>query len=135
MKTKGEVHISIARENYRTEITAGGHHLQADEPMDAGGTDSGPTPYGFLASALGACTAITLRMYAERKEWDLQGVDVRVIHSKPEGIHGGDRFERVITLRGNLDADQRKRLLAIAQRSPVHRTLDPIIELPVSLAV
>ena len=127
--------MSIGRVNYRTEIVTGGHHLQADEPIDGGGTDSGPTPYGFLASALGACTAMTLRMYAERKDWDLQGVDVRVIHSKLEGMHGGDRFERVITLSGNLDADQRKRLLAIAQRSPVHRTLESSTELPVSLAV
>ncbi|MFP3947681.1 MAG: alpha/beta fold hydrolase [Longimicrobiales bacterium] len=119
---------------YRTEIMARGHPLVADEPESVGGTDEGPTPYDLLLAALGACTSMTLRMYADRKEWPLEEVTVRQKHRK---IHqkdcetdcdGGDealdQVSREIEMRGPLDEEQRKRLLEIADRCPVHRTLD-----------
>src|SRR5712664_46451 len=111
---------------------AGGHHLVSDEPLDLGGTDAGPTPYDLLVAALGSCTAITLQMYARHKGWPLEGVEVRLTHGK---IHARDcadcetkegridRIERGIVLQGALDDAQRARLLEIADRCPVHRTL------------
>jgi putative redox protein len=114
------------------EIQSGNHHLKADEPTEFGGTDTGPTPYDFLLTALGACTSMTLRMYADRKEWPLQGVTIRLRHQK---IHAQDcaecetrvgridQIERQIELVGPLDEQQRQRLLKIANMCPVHRTL------------
>ena len=120
-------------EHLTQRILAGGHVLVADEPAASGGQDAGPTPYDLLLAALGACTSMTLRLYADKKGWPLAGVDVRLRHDR---IHaedcatcdtdaGGyaDRFEREIALAGELDADQRARLLEIADRCPVHRTL------------
>jgi len=112
-------------------ITVGTHHLVADEPPPIG-RDTGPTPYDLLLASLGACTAMTLRLYAQRKQWPLADVTVSLRHSR---IHAEDcancetqagmldRIERVIRLDGDLDDDQRKRLLEIADRCPVHRTL------------
>ena len=114
------------------EIETGRHRLVADEPVEAGGTDTGPSPYELLLAALGACTSMTLSMYAQRKRWPLERVTVRLRHDK---IHAKDcaecetkegmldRIEREISLTGPLDAEQRERLLAIANRCPVHRTL------------
>ncbi len=122
----------IGRTGYRTEITAGGHHLVADEPADVGGTDTGPAPYDLLAAGLGACTAMTLRMVADRKEWPLEAVTVSLVHRKIDAAacrtcdtRTGtiDRIERVIDMTGPLDVDQRRRLMEIADRCPVHRTL------------
>jgi putative redox protein len=116
----------------RQEITAGPHHLIADEPAEAGGSDAGPDPYSLLLAALGACTAMTLQMYARRKEWPLEKVEVRLAHTR---IYARDceecqteegkvsRIDRHILLRGPLSDEQRSRLLEIAQRCPVHRTL------------
>ncbi|MEX2541411.1 MAG: bifunctional alpha/beta hydrolase/OsmC family protein [Trueperaceae bacterium] len=120
----------------RTEILADGFGLVADEPASLGGTETGPTPYDLLASALGACTTMTLRMYADRKGWPLLAAQVRVKHSKVHAEDsaedsqgttlGGkmDRFERELELLGALDDAQRARLLEIANRCPVHRTLE-----------
>jgi putative redox protein len=120
-------------EGFRTELMAGGHGLVADEPARVGGTDLGPTPYDLLAAALGACTAMTLRMYASRKEWPLEAVEVGVTHDR---VHADDeaecehrparmdRLQREVLLAGPLDQAQRARLLEIADRCPVHRTLD-----------
>jgi putative redox protein len=114
------------------EIQTGRHRLVADEPVEAGGTDTGTSPYELLLAALGACTSMTLSMYARRKQWPLEQVTVRLRHDK---IHAQDcaecetkegrldRIEREISLAGPLDAEQRERLLAIANRCPVHRTL------------
>lgn len=125
--------VRTAQEHYRTEITARGHALLADEPINQGGTDLGPNPYDLLLSALGSCTSITLRIYADRKGWPLESVTVHLDHQK---IHAEDcaecetkvgmvdRIEQIVELRGDLDATQRKRLLEIAHRCPVHRTLD-----------
>jgi uncharacterized OsmC-like protein/alpha-beta hydrolase superfamily lysophospholipase len=112
-------------------VTVGAHHLLADEPVPIG-DDTGPTPYDLLLAGLGACTTMTLRMYAQRKRWPLDDVTVSLRHSR---IHAEDcadrdtrvgridRIERVVQLHGDLDDDQRKRLLEIADRCPVHRTL------------
>lgn len=139
---EGEVVASIQRDRYRTELYAGAHALVADEPRDVGGTDSGPSPYGYLCAALGACTTITLRMYADRKQWPLEGVRVRLTHDK---IHASDcaecetkqgkidRFTRSIELQGALSAEQRQRLLEIADKCPVHRTLESEVRIETSL--
>ena len=117
---------------FQQEITVGVHRFLADEPVEVGGLDSGPGPYDLLLAGLGACTAMTLRLYAERKALPLERVTVELAHSR---IHAADcedcetkegmldRIERAITLRGALDAEQRRRLLEIADKCPVHRTL------------
>lgn len=124
--------VRTGASGYRTEIQAGSHALVADEPESAGGTDEGPSPYDLLVSALGSCTSMTLRMYADRKEWPLEGATVRLNHGQ---IHADDceecdgddrridRIEREVELEGDLTDDQRDRLLEIADRCPVHRTL------------
>jgi putative redox protein len=112
------------------------HHLLADEPAASGGTDAGPGPYQLLSAGLGACTSMTVRMYARRKGWPLEHVAVDISHDKlhaqdcadcPDKTAKIDVFQRVIRLDGPLDADQRARLLAIADRCPVHRTLEGTI--------
>ncbi|RYH09272.1 bifunctional alpha/beta hydrolase/OsmC family protein [Tropicimonas sp. IMCC6043] len=107
------------------------HHLLADEPAAYGGADQGPSPYGLLAAALAACTSMTIRMYARRKGWPLEHVSVDVCHEKVHaqdsdltGPNRIDRFQRTVHLTGDLDAAQRARLMEIADRCPVHRTLD-----------
>ncbi len=117
---------------YRTDILADGVHLVADEPEPAGGGGLGPTPYDLLAAALGACTCMTLRMYADRKKWPVDSVAVKLHHKK---IHADecqacetkdghlDKIELEIDVKGDLDEDQRQRMLQIANKCPVHRTL------------
>jgi putative redox protein len=105
--------------------------LIADEPVGVG-DDLGPTPYDLLLAALGACTAMTLRLYAERKGWSLERVSIQLTHDRVHAAHSRDcekapcrieRIERIVSLAGPLSDDQRQRLLAIAERCPVHRTL------------
>jgi len=108
---------------FQLEIHAGGVTFLADEPASAGGLGSGPNPYDLLSSALGACTAMTLRLYADRKAWPLKSVTVRVIHRRA-GLEAKDHFAREIVLEGDLAPEQRRRLLEIANRCPVHQTLD-----------
>lgn len=106
------------------------HHVLADEPMAYGGTDRGLTPYQFLAAGLGACTSMTVRMYARRKGWPLRHVSVDVTHDKVHaqdaevGLTKIDTFTRVLKLEGDLDDTQRARLLEIADKCPVHKTLE-----------
>ncbi len=95
----------------------------ADEPRSVGGLGSGPDPYGMLAAALGTCTAMTLRLYAERHAWPLERVQVSVRHHRAS-LQARDLFEREIYLEGPLDDAQRARLVEIAERCPVHQTLD-----------
>ncbi|MFD7987694.1 OsmC family protein [Kitasatospora indigofera] len=104
-------------EDYRVDIRAGRHHLTADEPASAGGGDTATTPVGLLLSALGSCTAITLRMYAQRKQWPLETVRVHLGYEK--GPDRAARITRRIDLVGDLDEAQRDRLLDIAERTPV----------------
>ncbi|MBK9365044.1 MAG: OsmC family protein [Deltaproteobacteria bacterium] len=101
------------------------HTLTADEPLDVGGQDQGPDPYELLLSALGACTSMTVSLYATRKGWPLQAVTVTLHHDKVTGDDGKlkDHIRREVTLTGPLDEEQRGRLLDIANRCPVHQTL------------
>jgi len=120
------------------EILAGSHRLRADEPVAAGGADSGPTPYDLLLAALGTCTSMTVGMYARRKEWPLEGIVVRLRHSR---IHAEDcaacetkdrlldKIECELELAGSLTAEQRTKLLEIAGKCPVHRTLQSEINI------
>lgn len=130
--------VSGGAAGFAQEITAGPHRLSADEPTAVGGTDTGPNPYDFLLAALGSCTSMTVAMYARRKQWPLQAVTVRLLHSK---IHAADcescetkeglldRIEREVELLGPLEEEQRARLLDIANKCPVHRTLTSEIEI------
>lgn len=127
------VTAQIGATGYRTTISAAQHHIIADEPLEDGGTDQGPTPYDLLVSALGACTAMTLRMYADRKGWPLEEVVVKLRHGRSYGEDDRhcdtaparlDQIEREVELHGELTDEQRQRLLEIADRCPVHRTLD-----------
>ncbi|HEX5802472.1 MAG TPA: OsmC family protein [Azospira sp.] len=113
------------RGRYQQDIVAGTHTLLADEPVTLGGGDAGPAPYDYLLAALGACTSMTLRMYAERKALPLTGVSVTLTHEKVtvEGRGTIDRITREIALAGELTPEQRQRMLEIANRCPVHRTL------------
>jgi putative redox protein len=108
---------------FQVEIRVAGASFLADEPAAVGGLGSGPTPYELLAAALGACTAMTLRLYAERKAWPLKAVTVRVLHQRA-GLKARDRFAREIVLEGDLAPDQRRRLVEIANHCPVHQTLE-----------
>jgi uncharacterized OsmC-like protein/pimeloyl-ACP methyl ester carboxylesterase len=109
--------------NFQVEVAAGGVRFIADEPMDAGGLGTGPTPYDLLSAGLGACTAMTLRLYARRKGWPLRRVRVCVGHAKVGGQTPPDAFVREIALEGDLTIEQRARLLEMAERCPVHATL------------
>ena len=123
----GERHHTVAtatvtseEKPYGVRIDAGGHALRGDEPADHGGADTGPAPFGLLLSGLGACTAITLRMYAERKNWPLSGVDVTLTYV----VEDRDTrwIDRLVTLRG-VDDDQRAKLAEIAEKTPVTKAV------------
>ncbi|WKV13859.1 bifunctional alpha/beta hydrolase/OsmC family protein [Marivirga harenae] len=129
--------IGKKEDQYTTQIVAEGHHLIADEPEDVGGNNFGTSPYGLLTSALAACTAITLRMYANRKNWD---VDEILVHVDQDQRYDEDSqdcesdnskitfFDRSIEIKGSLDEKQRKRLIEIANKCPVHKTLESKIK-------
>jgi putative redox protein len=129
---EGTVVVRGGETGFAQEITAGRHRLTADEPISVGGTNTGPSPYNLLLAALGACTSMTVGMYAGRRGWPLEGVTVRLRHSR---IHAEDcqscetkegmldHIDREIQLAGALSAEQRSKLLEIAEKCPVHRTL------------
>jgi putative redox protein len=110
------------RGRFQVEVRTAGGTFLADEPAAAGGLGSGATPYDLLGAALGACTAMTLRLYADRKGWPMKSALVRVAH-RSQGLEVKDRFAREIVLEGDLSPEQKRRLLEIAERCPVHRTL------------
>lgn len=142
IQSNSKVAVLTSDESFTTQIKAGRHHLLADEPEEVGGDDRGPTPYDLLSSALGACTSMTLQLYAKRKKWDLKEVIVHLNHGKEYGKDclnceksGAkiDQFERKIELIGDLDNDQKQRLLEIAEKCPVHKTLHAEISVTTSL--
>lgn len=135
---QGWVTARIGPDGFRTELEIRSHGLIADEPAAQRGTDRGPTPYEYLLSALGSCMAMTLRVYADRKGWPLEGVEVRL---RSAGSHEQDcetcekaavgvtRIERKLDLLGPLTEEQRARLLEIANRCPVKQTLERGLEI------
>ena len=135
---EGEVLVVGGAHGYAQEIVAHRHRLIADEPADAGGTDAGPTPYDLMLGALGACTSMTLRMYADRKQLPLEGVKVRLRYARIHAVDCAacetkvgkiDRIDREIELLGTLSEEQRQRLLEMADRCPVHRTMTSEIDI------
>jgi putative redox protein len=139
---KGRVTVRGAADGFVQEIVAGRHQLRSDEPISAGGTDTGPTPYDLLLAALGSCTSMTVGMYARRKQWPLMQVTVRLSHSR---VHATDCavcdtenamltvIDREVEFDGPLSDEQRERLLAIANRCPVHLTLTSRIDIRTTL--
>jgi len=135
----GAVVVSETGEGkFQQEVTVGAHRFLADEPLKAGGLDSGPSPYDLLLAALGACTAMTMRLYAEHKSLPLRHVSVTLNHAKIHAADCGDcetkegkidRIDRLITLTGDLDHHQRAALMRIADKCPVHRTLHSEIKI------
>jgi putative redox protein len=139
---EGVVVVRGAGRGFVQEIMAGEHRLHADEPTSAGGTDTGPTPYDLLLAALGSCTSMTIAMYARRKQWPLEGVTVRLRHSRTHAVDCASCdtreakltvIDREIALEGSLDDEQRARLLSIANRCPVHVTLTSTIDIQTRL--
>ncbi len=123
---------------FAQEITVGRHRFLCDEPEALGGTDTGPGPYDLLIASLGACTSMTISLYARRKQWPLEAVTVKMRHSKIHAADcedcattGGmlDRIERDVELHGALSEEQRTRLMEIADKCPVHRTLKAEIDI------
>jgi len=142
LDTDKQVVAKLGSEGYTTEILAGQHGLIADESEEVGGDDFGPSPYELLSSALAACTVMTLQMYARRKKWDLKEVKVHINHGKKyvedcnncdEKTSKIDHFERCIEVEGDLSEEQVERLLEIANRCPVHRTLSRDISISTDL--
>ena len=140
---EGVVIVRGAATGFVQEIIAGPHRIVGDEPTSVGGTDRGATPYDLLLAGLGSCTSMTIAMYARRKQWALERVTVRLRHSR---VHAEDcadcetrpawltLIERDIELEGVLDEEQRARLLAIANRCPVHLTLTSPMKIETTLA-
>lgn len=122
--------VTMGRTHYAVEVTTGQHRFAADEPKSAGGNDAGPSPFDLLLSSLGACTAITLRMYAERKQWPLATIEVRLAYRWRDDE---PLIERQVTVEG-LDPEQRRRCAEIAEKTPVTRALKRGITINTTLA-
>ncbi len=133
-----KVVAQLGENGYTTYVRAGRHDLIADEPVSFGGNDFGPTPYDYLSVALATCTSMTIQMYARRKKWKLEFVETHVNHSKSHSLDcencettGAkiDTFEREIIIKGDLSEDQKKRILEIADKCPVHKTLNSQVQI------
>ncbi|MBX2968558.1 MAG: OsmC family protein [Cyclobacteriaceae bacterium] len=123
---------TIGNDVYKTELVARSHVVVADEPLDVGGKDLGPRPGDFIRMGLASCTAITLRMYANRKKWDVQQIRVQVSNGPFEGKTS---YKTEIEITGSIDEEQRTRLLQIAKLCPVHKVLTNPIEIDTSLSI
>lgn len=123
---------TIGTDTYKTELVSRTHTLVADEPTDVGGKDLGPRPGDFLRMSLASCTAITLRMYANRKKIDVKEIQVSVVSKE---VEGGTAFETDIKISGNLDEAQYQRMLQIAKLCPVHKVLTNPIQIRTQLSV
>jgi uncharacterized OsmC-like protein len=133
-----DVVVRGAASGFAQEIVIGPHRLTADEPIEVGGTETGPSPYDLLLAALGSCTSMTISLYARTKKWPLESVTIHLRHSR---IHAADcrecetkmgkidRIERKIHLIGSLEPEQHEKLLEIADKCPVHRTLKSEIDI------
>lgn len=124
------VRVRYEQGKLKQEVYVGRHHLVADEPVAQGGEDLGPSPFEYVAAGLAACTAITLRMYAQRKTWALENAEVTVSIEKKNDV---TIFLRKIDLIGTLSSDERKRLLEIASHCPVHKALTGQVEVQTAL--
>ena len=140
---EGEVIVRGDATGFVQEIASGRHRLTADEPVAVGGTNAGPTPYDLLLAALGSCTSMTVAMYARRKKWPLESVTVRLRHSRVHATDCAecetkdghiDRIDREIEVTGDLSEEQRRRLVEIAEKCPVHRTLKSEINIRTRIA-
>jgi putative redox protein len=130
-----DVKVNIGHDKYAARIDTGNHQLVADEPVTKGGQDTGPAPYQLLLASLGSCTVITVKMYAERKGWDLQSVDVSLNMEQETTTEGKHTvFLRRLQLQGNLTDEQRQHLLKIAEKCPVAKLLTGKIEITSQLA-
>jgi putative redox protein len=140
---EGAVVVRGSASGFAQEVVAGKHRFAADEPASSGGTDTGPTPYDLLLAALGSCTSMTTSIYARRKGWPLESVTVRLTHSRIHAVDCADcetkdgrldQIDVVIELTGALTEEQRRRMVEIAERCPVHRTLQSQIEIRTRIA-
>ncbi len=140
---EGEVTVRGYAAGFAQEIAVGRHRLASDEPVAAGGTNSGPTPYDLLLAALGSCTSMTVSLYARRKRWPLESVTVRLRHSRVHAIDCEecetkdghiDRIDVAIEVTGDLSEEQRRRLVEIAEKCPVHRTLKSEVSIRTRIA-
>lgn len=126
-----QAQVIISRQNYRTSIRAGNHEVIADEPDDIGGADEGPTSHQLLLAALGACTAITLKMYIQRKQWNIDDVKINLsLLRREDGTTG---IQRNIIIDQEITDEQKEKLLKIADACPVHKTLTSPIDIQTSL--
>jgi putative redox protein len=123
---------TIGRDHYRVVLTAGKNTVIADEPESSGGGETGMNPYEILASALGACTCATVRMYADRKEWPLEGINV-ILHLTRDDEKNTTQITRDIEFLGELGPEERDRLLVIANKCPVHKILTNPISIETTL--
>ena len=125
------ISATIGLDHYKTELVTPGHNALADEAEDKGGTNLGPAPGEFLMMSLASCTAITLRMYADRKKWPVEKIRIEVSSEK---LNDTTIFRRKVYLEGTLDETQRQRMLQIANSCPVHKTLTHPIEIKTELS-
>ncbi|MDP4762807.1 MAG: OsmC family protein, partial [Salibacteraceae bacterium] len=135
-------HLDLTQNNFTTSIQTAKHSLTADEPADVGGDDFGPSPYELLNAGLAACTVMTMKLYAERKKWPLKEAFVYITHSKKHVDDMGDEstagtyldhISKKIELIGDLDTEQREKLMQIAAKCPVHKTLQSKVEIETQL--
>ena len=141
-ESKSDVVANLGSTGYTTQMKAGRHHFTADEPVKAGGNDYGPTPYQLVSAGLAACTSMTLQMYARRKKWPLENVETHVTYSREHASDCNscedktskiDTFKREIQIKGDLDEKQKKRLMEIADKCPVHKSLTSENHIPTNL--
>jgi len=122
----------LDKSHYKTKVYAGGHFIYADEPEEVGGTDEGMAPGALLLASLGSCTAITIRMYADRKNYNLDAIKIELAICKEEEMSTETRITRKIEFSGDLTEDERQRLLVIADKCPIHKILSNPIKIETS---
>lgn len=119
----------LDRAHYKTKVYSGGHFIYSDEPEDVGGTDEGMSPAALLLASLGSCTAITIRMYADRKQYALDAIKIELSICSENKINEGTTITRSIEFQGNLSSEERLRLMQIADKCPIHKILSNPIKI------